>query len=219
MYSQSEVRNDMAANNILKDSRYAGIEPFESKIWLASPTMHGEEQYWVDDAIRKNWVSTVGANIYEIEKQIAEYIGCRYAVALASGTATLHLATKLAGEKLYSQAMPLDTTSWEKGSIGEITEEDWNFDGIPDLQVCMGPMNGFGNYVYDVWLWNDKTHQFDYLNDCPEIFSPEIDAANQCITSFWRLDDEVEIVKYKWKDGKLVETDREQLSYSEMTED
>lgn len=110
VYSQSEVRNDMAANNILKDSRYAGIEPFESKIWLASPTMHGEEQYWVDDAIRKNWVSTVGANIDEIEKQIAEYIGCRYAVALASGTATLHLATKLAGEKLYGQAMPSEGT-------------------------------------------------------------------------------------------------------------
>lgn len=100
----------MAANNILKDSRYAGIEPFESKIWLASPTMHGEEQYWVDDAIRKNWVSTVGANIDEIEKQIAEYIGCKYAVALASGTATLHLATKLAGEKLYGQAMPSEGT-------------------------------------------------------------------------------------------------------------
>ena len=110
VYSQSEVRNDMAANNILKDSRFAGIEPFESKVWLASPTMHGEEQYWVDDAIRKNWVSTVGANIDEIEKQVADYIGCRYAVALSSGTATLHLATKLAGEKLYGQAMPSEGT-------------------------------------------------------------------------------------------------------------
>ena len=110
VYSQSEVRNDMAANNILKDSRFAGIEPFESKVWLASPTMHGEEQYWVDDAIRKNWVSTVGANIDEIEKQVADYIGCRYAVALSFGTATLHLATKLAGEKLYGQAMPSEGT-------------------------------------------------------------------------------------------------------------
>ena len=94
----------MTAHNILKDSRFAGIEPFESKVWLASPTMHGEEQYWVDDAIKKNWVSTVGANINEIEKQIAEYIGCGYAVALSAGTASLHLATKLAGEKLYGQA-------------------------------------------------------------------------------------------------------------------
>ena len=77
-----------------------------AKIWLSSPTMHGEEQKWVDEAIRTNWVSTVGANINAIEEQIAEYVGCKYAVALSAGTAALHLATKLAGEKLYGQAKP-----------------------------------------------------------------------------------------------------------------
>ena len=93
-------------NTIKRDSRFSGIEPFESKIWLSSPTMHGDEQKWVNDAIRTNWVSTVGANINEIEKQIAEYIGVNYAVALSCGTAALHLAIKLAGEKLYGQARP-----------------------------------------------------------------------------------------------------------------
>ena len=77
-----------------------------AKIWLSSPTMHGEEQKWVDEAIRTNWVSTVGANINAIEEEIAEYVGCKYAVALSAGTAALHLATKLAGEKLYGQAKP-----------------------------------------------------------------------------------------------------------------
>ena len=88
------------------DPRFAGIKPFEKKIWLSSPTMHGDEQHWVDEAILTNWVSTVGENINEVEKQIAEYIGCEYAVALSCGTAALHLATKLAGEKLYGQARP-----------------------------------------------------------------------------------------------------------------
>ena len=88
------------------DSRFAGIVPFDKKIWLSSPTMHGDEQKWVDEAIRTNWVSTVGTNINEIEKQIADYIGCNYAVALSAGTAALHLATKLAGERLYGQARP-----------------------------------------------------------------------------------------------------------------
>ena len=92
--------------NFLKDPRFAGIEPFEKKIWLSSPTMHGDEQRWVDEAIRTNWVSTVGANINEVEKQIAEYLGCEQAVALSCGTAALHLATKLAGEALYGQAKP-----------------------------------------------------------------------------------------------------------------
>ena len=92
--------------NFLSDPRFAGIEPFKSKIWISSPTMHGDEQKWVDEAIQTNWVSTVGQNIDVIERQISEYIGCKYAVALSSGTASLHLATRLAGEKLYGQARP-----------------------------------------------------------------------------------------------------------------
>ena len=93
-------------NPFLKDPRFAGIEPFEKKVWLASPTMHGDEQRWVDEAIQTNWVSTVGANINEVEKQVAAYVGVKHAVALSCGTAALHLATKLAGEKLYGQARP-----------------------------------------------------------------------------------------------------------------
>ena len=92
--------------DIRTDSRFRGLEPFESRVWLSSPTMHGDEQRWVDDAIQTNWVSTVGRNIDEIERQISEYVGCKYAVALSAGTAALHLATKLAGEKLYGQARP-----------------------------------------------------------------------------------------------------------------
>lgn len=79
------------------------IKPFEDKIWLSSPTMHGDEKKWVDEAIKTNWVSTVGANINETERMIAEKIGRKCAVALSSGTAALHLAIKLCGEKLYGQ--------------------------------------------------------------------------------------------------------------------
>ena len=93
-------------NNMLNDSRFSGIKPFDKKIWLSSPTMHGEEQKWVDEAIQTNWVSTLGTNINEVEKMIAEYVGVKYAVALSCGTSALHLATKLAGEKLYGQARP-----------------------------------------------------------------------------------------------------------------
>ena len=92
------------------DPRFAGIEAFRNKVWLSSPTMHGDEQHWVDNAIETNWVSTVGANINEVEKQIADYVGCQYAVALSAGTAALHLATKLAGERLYGQARPNEGT-------------------------------------------------------------------------------------------------------------
>jgi dTDP-4-amino-4,6-dideoxygalactose transaminase len=82
------------------------IKPFKNKIWLSSPTMHGDELKYMKQAYDTNWMSTVGENINEIERLTAEYVGCKYAVALSSGTASLHLATKLAGEKLYGQAKP-----------------------------------------------------------------------------------------------------------------
>jgi len=89
--------------NFLNDDNFAGIEPFKKKIWLSSPTMHGDEQKWVDEAIQTNWVSTVGENIDAVEKMMGEYIGCKFAVGLSCGTDALHLATKLAGERLYGQ--------------------------------------------------------------------------------------------------------------------
>ena len=82
------------------------IKPFESKVWLSSPTMHGDEQKWVNDAFIKNWITTAGENINEVERMVAEYAGVKYAVALSCGTAALHLAVKLAGERLYGQAKP-----------------------------------------------------------------------------------------------------------------
>ncbi len=84
----------------------SNIKPFEKKIWLSSPTMHGDEQKWVNDAFEKNWITTAGENVNEVEKLVAEYVGVKYAVALSCGTAALHLATKLAGERLYGQAKP-----------------------------------------------------------------------------------------------------------------
>lgn len=97
-------------SDFISDPRFAGIERFNKKIWLASPTMHGDEQKWVDQAIRTNWVSTVGANIDAVEKEMADYVGVKYAVGLSCGTAALHLATRLAGEKLYGQARPNEGT-------------------------------------------------------------------------------------------------------------
>ena len=92
------------------DPRFRGLSPFPGRVWLSSPTMHGDEQRWVDDAIATNWVSTVGRNIDEVEKDIAEYVGVKYAVGLSAGTAALHLATKLAGERLYGQPRPNEGT-------------------------------------------------------------------------------------------------------------
>lgn len=72
---------------------------FDKKVWLSSPTMHGDELKYITQAYETNWMSTVGENINELEKITQEYVGIKHAVALSSGTAALHLAVKLAGVK------------------------------------------------------------------------------------------------------------------------
>ena len=116
------------------------FKPLENRAWLSSPTMHGDELEYMTEAFRTNWMSTVGENINEIERQIAEKIGCGYAVALSSGTAALHLAVKLAGvkpgDKVFSSDMTFSATTnpiaYEGGEQVFIdTERDtWNMDPV-----------------------------------------------------------------------------------------
>lgn len=79
------------------------FEKFNDKIWLSSPTMYPESMKYVMEAYETNWMSTVGANINEVERVAAETSGTKYAVGLSCGTAALHLSMKLAGERLYGK--------------------------------------------------------------------------------------------------------------------
>lgn len=79
------------------------VRVFENKVWLATPTMHGEELKYITEAYETNWMSTVGENINEVERIAAEKAEMKYAVGLSSCTAALHLAVKHAGETLYGK--------------------------------------------------------------------------------------------------------------------
>ncbi len=129
------------------DPRFKGIVPFESKVWLSSPTMHGEEQKWVDEAIQTNWVSTVGANIDEVERMAAEKVGRNHAVALSCGTAALHLAVKLCGEKLYGQPrVGCGTLEGKKVFCSDMT-----FDATVNPVAYEGGEAVFIDTEYDTW--------------------------------------------------------------------
>ncbi len=101
------------------------IEKFEKKLWLSSPTMHGEEQEFVKLAFDTNWVSTLGENINKLEEKICDYLGCDYAVGLSSGTSSLHLAVKLAGVKPGDTVFCSDLTF--SASVNPVTYEG----GVP----------------------------------------------------------------------------------------
>ena len=87
-----------------------GLSPFENKVWLSSPTMHGPELDYVREAYETNWMSTVGKNINEVERLSAEKVGRAHAVALTCGTAALHMAVKLAGVRPGDEVLCSDMT-------------------------------------------------------------------------------------------------------------
>ena len=128
----------------------------DEKIWLSSPTMHGDELKYMTEAFETNWMSTIGKNIDEVEKMICEKVGCKYAIALSAGTAAMHLAVKLAGvkhgDRVFCSDMTFDATVnpvvYEGGiPIFIDTEYDtWNMDPValekafelyPDVKVVV----------------------------------------------------------------------------------
>jgi dTDP-4-amino-4,6-dideoxygalactose transaminase len=91
---------------------------FEKKIWLASPTMHGEELKYITEAYETNWMSTVGANINEVERIAADKAQMQYAVGLSCCTAALHLSVKHAGECFRKESMvSLSDYAWRRTEI------------------------------------------------------------------------------------------------------
>lgn len=163
------------------------ISPFEKKIWLSSPTMHGEELDYIKEAYETNWMSTVGANINEVEYITCEKIGCKYSVALSNGTAALHMAVKLAGVKPGDKVFCSDLTFaatvnpivYEGGEPVFIdTEYDtWNMDPValekafelyPEVKVVvMAHLYGVPAKVDEIKAICDK-HEAILIEDAAE---------------------------------------------------
>lgn len=123
------------------------IKPFEKKIWLASPTMHGDELKYMTEAYETNWMSTVGKNINEVERIAAEKAGMKYAVALSSCTAALHLCCKLAGERLYGK--PVISHGTLEGK--RVFCSDMTFDATLNPVVYEGGIPVFIDTERDSW--------------------------------------------------------------------
>lgn len=127
-------------------------EKFDKRVWLSSPTMHGKELDYMTEAYNTNWMSTVGRNIDEVEKQVSENIGVKHAVALSSGTAALHMAMKLAGLKVYGMQKP------GVGALQGIKVfcSDMTFAATVNPVVYEGGEPVFIDTEYDTWNMDPK---------------------------------------------------------------
>ena len=121
------------------------------KIWLSTPTMHGEEQTFIKEAFDTNWIAPLGTNVTEFENEICDYVGCKAAAAMTAGTHALHMAFKLADLRRGDIVLCSDLTfaatvnpvSYEGGVQVMIdSEEDtWNMD--PDaLEIALKKYKG-----------------------------------------------------------------------------
>lgn len=165
------------------------FEKFENRVWLSSPTMHGDELKYVTEAYETNWMTTEGSNLVNIEAGICKRFGCKGAVPLSSGTAALHLAIKLAGVNqgdtvfcsdltfgatvnaiLYEKAIPVFIDS---------EYETWNMDPValekafklyPDTKVIV-VVNLYGTPAkYDEICAIAKKHNAIIIEDAAESF-------------------------------------------------
>jgi dTDP-4-amino-4,6-dideoxygalactose transaminase len=110
----------------------------EKRIFLSSPTMHGEEQVFIKEAFDTNWIAPLGANVDGFEHDIEDCTGCGHAAALVSGTSAIHLALKLCNVKrediVFCSSLTFSATAnpiTYEGAIPvfiDSEEETWNMD-------------------------------------------------------------------------------------------
>ena len=109
---------------------------------LSTPTMHGEEIKYVNEAFERNWIAPLGFNCDAFEEETVGYLNTAdnklYGLSLCSGTSALHLAVKLAGVRRGDIVLCSDMTfsatvnpvSYEGGVqvFVDSERETWNMD-------------------------------------------------------------------------------------------
>ena len=95
---------DIHKKQICSQPRFDGLEMFEKPILLSSPMYYGDENELFAKALENG-----EANVSLLEEFVAKYIGVEYMAAVSFVTAAVHLALKLAAEKIYASSSAIST--------------------------------------------------------------------------------------------------------------
>lgn len=158
-------------HDFFNDQRFQGIKPLSSRVHLSSPTPHKKEELaYIEECYKTGWLTTVGENIDELENMVSSYMSIghsdnehKYAVALVNGTAAIHLAVKLAAEKVYHSSTGI-TTPDGKGTGGSLLGRrvfvsDMTFDASVNPIVYEGGEPVFIDSEYETWNMNPEALQ------------------------------------------------------------
>ena len=149
----------------VKEKRFEGLVRLKKRALLSSATPHSEEELvYIRECYDTGWITTLGKNIDAIEKDVSDYMGSegkkKYAVALTNGTAAIHLAVKLAAEKLYGSSTGI-STPLGKGAGGALYGKrvfvtDMTFDASVNPVLYEGGEPVFIDSEYETWNMDPK---------------------------------------------------------------
>lgn len=105
------------------------------KIWLSSPHMGGNEQKYINEAFEHNWIAPLGPNVNNFEEDLVLFTGSKYAAALSSGTAAIHLALILLGV----------------GNGDEVLCQSFTFSASANPILYQGAIPVFVDSEYETW--------------------------------------------------------------------
>ena len=166
----------------------------KKRIYLSSPTMHGEEQMFIKEAFDTNWVAPLGPNVNALEKELAEYAGIGYASALSAGTAAIHLALKILGigegDVVFVSSLTFSATCnpivYEKAKPVFIDSEadTWNMDPVALRKAFEKYPNP--KAVIVVHLYGTPAKLDEIISICKEYNVPLIEDAAESLSSTYK---------------------------------
>lgn len=166
----------------------------EKKIYLSSPTMHGEEQEFVKEAFDTNWVAPLGPNVNAFERELADYVGISHASALSAGTAAIHLALKVleisAGDIVFVPTLTFSATCnpvvYEKAVPVFIDSERDTWDMDPEALKKAFEKYPDVKAVIVVHLYGTPAKLDEIMEICREHHVPLIEDAAESLSSTYK---------------------------------
>ena len=166
----------------------------KKRIYLSCPTMHGEEQKFIQEAFDTNWVAPLGPNVNAFEKEMAEYTGVAHASALSAGTAAIHLALRILGvgegDVVFAPSLTFSATCnpivYEKATPVFIDSEPDTWNMSPEAL-----MRAFEKYpnpkaVVVVHLYGTPAKLTEIMEICREHNVPLVEDAAESLSSTYK---------------------------------
>ena len=166
----------------------------KKRIYLSSPTMHGEEQAFINEAFATNWVAPLGPNVNALEKDMAAYLGSGHACALSAGTAAIHLALRILGiqqgDVVFAPSLTFDATCnpivYEKGTPVFIDSEKDTWNMSPEALRKAFEKHPDAKAVIVVHLYGTPAKLDEIMQICEEHHVPLIEDAAESLSSTYK---------------------------------